>query len=278
MGQNKLNNFVTKYQSVITSPLMQSAAIAAITVPIMYGLRKPFYRLLRRRVQDPRISNFLFGVSPRDADASVDQLQESWLGRHGLPLAIGSILPLIALGSNIVTEAPGWGLTQWTPKAEKKLDEQENENRSDVALDDSREKKNSLSKIASLWQDYGYQPQLDLTKSINRRAAIDMLNNNPYMAAQDQYARNFGTSIITAAPSIGNMTTLGGIYDSAQSKFNNKLSFQGVASKAVKGVVSGALAGMFTDVIGTALGMPSKMSAGLANTVGIGKALHSILT
>jgi hypothetical protein len=50
--------------------------------------------------------------------------------------------------------------------------------------------------------------------------------------------------------------TLGGIYDSAVNKFDTKLQFQGLGDKIVKGVVSGALAGMFTDVVGTVIGMP----------------------
>lgn len=258
--KNTISKFVEKYQQIVPNPLAQSLLIAAFTIPAMYKLKRPINKLLKRRFRDPRISKVLFGMDPIQTEKTIHEVQNSWLGKHGIPIFLGSVLPIAALAANTTFDHPNFGWTQWTPGLKKNSAYKE------------------LVKEASLWQNYGYQPQLDLTKSVDRRAAIDMINNNPYMATQDTYARHLGTSIIAAAPSVGNFTTLGNIYDSAQNKFQKKLSFQGVASKAVKGVVSGALAGMFTDVIGTAIGLPSNLSAGIANTVGIGKALHSILT
>lgn len=50
--------------------------------------------------------------------------------------------------------------------------------------------------------------------------------------------------------------TLGSIYDSAVNKFDTKLRFEGVTDKAVKSLVQGSLAGMFTDVVGSVMGLP----------------------
>lgn len=280
---NAVSNFIKKYQQIIPSPLMQSLAIAAFTVPVSYAIRKPFYRILKRQVRDPRVASMLFGTSPKQAQLGVQQMQNSWMGRHGLPVLIGSALPLVSLGLNTVPGAKNFGWTDWNPKVKREqstpTEQQENkEVKEPLSNFKTMDKRNSLNKEAQLFQAYGYQPQVDLTQSVNRQQAIDMLNTNPFLIQQDPYARHLGTSIIAAAPYIGNQTTLGGIYDSAVNKFDNKLQFQGLGSKVVKGVVSGALAGMFTDVIGTVFGMPLNMRTGLANTVGVGKALHSILT
>ena len=104
-----------------------------------------------------------------------------------------------------------------------------------------------------------------------------MFASNPYIG-NDDYARNLGTSIINAAPSYGHTTTLGSVYDSAVNKFDTKLNFQGVGDKALRGVVSGSLAGMFTDVVGTVMGVPDPLRTRLSNSVGVGKALYEILT
>lgn len=62
--------------------------------------------------------------------------------------------------------------------------------------------------------------------------------------------------MVAAARKDGHTTTLGDIYDSSLNKFDTKLQYQGVQDKAVKSVVSGALAGLFTDTIGAVFGMP----------------------
>lgn len=247
------SKFVKKYQRVIPSPLTQSIALAAITLPSAFVFKKPLYNLIKRRFQDPRISKTLFGLQPEQTSQALQQLRDTWFGDYAAPLLIGSLIPATALALNTVKDAPMYGWFDWNPEPE-------------------------LQKKASFGQDSCYQSKLDLSKSIDRRAAIDMINNNPFMASHDSYARNLGTSIISAAPSIGNYSTLGGVYDSAQDKFDKKLTFQGLTNKALKGVVSGTMAGMFTDIIGTAVGIPSNLSKGISNTIGIGKALHSILT
>ena len=281
---NPVSNFISKYQSKVKSPLAQAAIIGGVSIPFAFLAKKPIYRLLKNRVRDPRVSQALFGMDPYQATQSIQQMQNSWLGKWGTPLLLGSMPALASLAPNIVPDAPMLGLTSWNPKGNRKK-KQENKNTTENnglskfgAQSSSMKKTNSLSKEAQLFQSIGYQPQLDLTKSINRQQAINMVNTNPFLLQQDPYARHLGTSIITAAPVIGNQVTLGGIYDSAVNKFDNKLQFQGVGNKVVKGVVSGALAGMFTDVVGTVIGMPQRMRIGLSNTVGVGKALHSILT
>lgn len=273
--QNAISNFVSKYQKKIPNPLYQALLLSAFTVPSAFLLKKPVYRALKRLARDPRISYTFLGASPQQAQQDLHQLQQGWFGKYGAPALLGATVPLASLAMNIVPDAPKLGLTSWNPKVNRKKQKKQEESNNKKGLSDFGY--SSLSKTA-MFQDLGYQPQLDLTQSINRQQALNMMNNNPYLLQQPSYARHLGTSIITAAPSIGNQVSLGGIYDSAVNKFQNKLSFQGIGNKLVKGVVSGALAGMFTDVVGTAIGMPDRMIGGIANTVGIGKALYSILT
>jgi hypothetical protein len=42
------------------------------------------------------------------------------MGRHGLPILIGSALPLVSLGLNTVPDAKNFGWTDWNPKVNRK--------------------------------------------------------------------------------------------------------------------------------------------------------------
>lgn len=178
------------------------------------------------------------------------------MGKYIVPIGVGSLPAVTSVALNFKSDHPYYGMFSW-PYLNKK--------------------QAYLNKKASMWQTPGYQPQLDFSKSINTLDTQQMFQSNPFLQ-DDSYVKNFGTSIINAAPSYGNTTTLGGVYDSALNKFQNKLDFQGIGNKALKGYISGSLAGMFTDVVGTVMGVPDPLRTRLANSVGVGKALYDILT
>ena len=215
-------------------------------------LKRPVNKLLKHLGRDPRI-NAALGTRPAQMEQGLDQMENSWVGKHGIPIALGLAPAAVALAMNVTPRQPYYGLNSWTVK-----------------------KKAALKKIASLWQANGYQPQIDFSQTLNPNTVVSMIQHNPFLK-DSPYQRNLGTSIITAAKAYGNQTTLGSIYDSAVNKFDTKLKFEGVTDKAVKSLVQGSLAGMFTDVVGSVMGLPQPVRGQVANTVGFAQALYSIL-
>ena len=92
------------------------------------------------------------------------------------------------------------------------------------------------------------------------------------------YQRNFGTSVINAAPRIGSgTTTLGGIMESAANKFNSKLSVGGVASVGTRAVVANAMAKVFTTAVGGITGMSPQARRGLVRAGTWAGAVNAII-
>lgn len=250
---NPLKTISDKYKQLIPNPLMQASVLLALGLPIAYYGKKAIKKQIRDLAGDPR-TQALMGVNDKQTNQALNQMQNNWLTQHGLPIAIGSIPALVSLGLNFKSDHPGYGLTKW-PDMYKKA---------------------SMWQTPG-WQTPGYQPQLDFSRSINVLDTKQMMASNPYLQ-DSSYARNLGTSIVSAAPAFGNTTTLGNIYDSAYDKFDKKLSFQSTGSKIINGAIAGSLAGMFTDVVGTVMGVPDPLRTRMANSIGVGKALYDILT
>lgn len=253
MAQNILSNFTKKYQKFTGSPLGQAAMLGAVTVPIAYLLKNPIYRMIRG-----------YGMArAKNSDQAMriyndmNQHANSWWGKWGAPLVVGSILPMASLAMNFDPSAKGLGLTSWNPY----------------------KKEASLNKTASMWQSQ-YNPTANLSTPVNPQHLVNIIRSNPLLK-DDPYAMNLGASILNAAPATGFNTTLGNVYDSAVTKFNKKLSFEGLAGTAIKSVAAGSLAGMFTDVCGAMAGLPASvlkpLSGDMGIITGVGTALKSIL-
>lgn len=251
--KNPIKAINDAYKRVIPNPAAEAIILAMIGIPVAYAGKNVIKNQVRTLLEDPRASTLL-GTNARQVPGYLDQMQKNWLTQHGIPITIGLTPALVSAAFNMKPSQPGFGMTKWP-----------------------YQNKQSMNKVSSMWQTPGYQPQLDFSQSINTLDTRQMLASNPYIH-DNNYVRNFGTSIINAAPSYGNTTTLGNIYDSAVNKFDKKLEFQGIGSKALQGALSGSLAGMFTDVIGTVMGVPDPLRTRLANSVGVGKALYDILT
>lgn len=243
-----------KYKKIVPSPLAQAAGLFALSIPVAYIGRNIVNNQALNLAKDRRIAA-ASGLTPAEMEKAVKDQQNTFRNKHGIPLALASILPIASLAVNTDLDAPFFGWHTW----------------------DLMKKHQSLRKNASLWESQGYQPKLDFAQPINSHQVQRMFATNPYISA-DPYARNLGTSIIAAAPSFGSTTTLGNIYDSALNKFDKKLDFQGLAGKAIKGTIAGGLAGMFTDTVGTIFGFQDPLRTSLANSAGVGTALLSILT
>ena len=262
MSENILSSIYKKYQKAIPSPLHQSLLLGGLTVPAMYMANKFIYNRMKRLAQDPRAA-MLAGLTPQQAQESLQEMQNSTFNKHVVPWLAGALMFTASAAPNVDFESPYWGLTKWYPRDGKPAK--------------NVTKTSALQKYASLWGDQGYQPSFDFSTPVLQRTAVDLFANNPYIKEQD-YQRNLGTSIIMGAPAYGGQTTLGNIYDSAVNKFDKKLSLHGLAGSAIKGAVAGGLAGMFTDALGAVVGMPDPLRRSVANTVGFAKAMTTILS
>lgn len=245
---NPIKAINDSYKRLIPNPATEVALLAALGIAASYGGKKFIKSTTRDLTKDPRLA-YLLGLKPEQLRQGYATTQNNWLTQHGLPIAIGLIPASISFAMNMDPNKPKLGMTQW-PYMKKK---------------------------ASMWQTPGYQPQLDFSKTINTLDTTKMFQSNPYLQNND-YVRNLGTSIIQATPSYNNVTTLGNVYDSAINKFDKKLEFQGIGSKVLQGALSGSMASMFTDVVGTVFGVPDPLRSRLANSVGVGKALYQILS
>lgn len=251
---NIVHDIYRKYQQLIPNPLAQGAIFACLTVPAVYLTQRLAYNRMKRLAQDPRAA-MMAGMTPQQAIDSLQEMQQNSFAKHGLPWLAGLLAFSAGTVPNLNFDADNWGLTQWYPDIKKKA---------------------SLYKTASLWGDQGYQPSFDFSTPVLKRDALSLFNDNPQVQKND-YSRNLGTSIIAAAPAYGGQTTLGSIYDSAVNKFDKKLNFQGLGGSIVKGAIKGGLAGLFTDTIGAVMGLPDPLRRSVANSVGFGTTICSIL-
>lgn len=263
-SDNPIAQIYRGYQKIVPSPIAQGAILAALTIPGTYLANRIIYNRAKRLAQDPRTAAAA-GLTPQKARQTVQDIEDSPIMKHALPWGLGALAFTLGAYPHLNTRFQNWGLTSWHPKL---LDEYKQK---------GMNKTEKLQKLASLWGQSSYQPQLDLNAPVSQMRAADIFAKNPYI--QDHpYEKNLGTSIVMGAPAYGNQTTLGGIYDSAVNKFDKKLSYQGFAGKAIKSVAAGTLAGLFTDTVGAALGIGDPGRRSLANSVGIGTALYNILT
>lgn len=252
-NQNLFSDTVKGWQKITGNPLGQAALLGAITLPAAYFLKNPAYRLIRgysmMRAKTPKQRQQIY--------KEMNDWSNSWQGKWAVPLLAGSAIPLLSLGMNIDPHSKNLGLTSWDPQPINK--------------------NASLKKVAF----NQYSPISDFSTTVNPQYLTGMIRSNPVLQ-DNSYAMNLGASILNAAPATGFNTTLGNVYDAALNKFQKKLNFQGLAGSAVKGVVSGSLAGMFTDVCGAMAGLPRSVTNPISGDIGIltgvGTALSSILS
>lgn len=255
---NPIAKAVKFYQKVVPSPLIHAALLGT---GAWWATKK-----LTPTIQDVGIKLALATTGKANdpqtlarAQQVAQQQRQTPLWQKHVPITAGILAGLISMAgvTNFDKKWNNW-LT-WNPP-------------------DKLVKKESLNKSASLWEFAGYQPSCKFDQVVNSNAVMDIFRTNPILR-DDSYARNLGTSIVAAAPKFGYQnTTLGNIYDSAMNKFQNKLTLHGIAKQGAKGFIAGSLAGMFTDTVGTVMGLPPSARAPITKSVALGSALYSILT
>lgn len=255
---NPIAKLYKAYKTVTINPAINSALLGLGT----WWLAKKSIPMIQQAAINASLAATGKSEDPRaraqmQRNAQLQRQTPYWSST--IPKAIGIATALLTLAGNTDFNKQWNGWFSWNPK-----------NRMQV--------KASLDKKASFWQSIGYQPSFQFDQVINSNEVKQIFDQNPILNS-DRYAKNFGKSIINAAPTFnyGN-TTLGSIYDSAVNKFQNKMTLHGVAKQGLKGLVSGALAGMFTDTLGTVMGLPSASRNTITKSVALGSALYSILT
>lgn len=257
------DNIISKafegYKSVVPNPLT-SAILAGAGA---YGLSRlawnPIVNTIRSLARVPGKS--LGNMTDEEWDEAMDELQNNSSYKRWIPAAIGA---LAFGGHTLASYTPAeryGGLLHWngTPSGYS------NPTQKYIHPDATRQFTNtqqvfnphashtaSLHKQADLYSYDGYIPSFDFSKPVNVRQAASLFTNDPYLQ-NEQYVKNMGTAIVTAAAqrSGTNNPTMGSIFDSAVEKVDKKLSFEGLTSIGVKSVISNSVARMFTNVLDT---------------------------
>ena len=246
------------YQTVVPSPLLHAGLIGLgswwltkKSIPMIQNAGIKSSLALTGKGQDQQ--------ALQQAQQIAQQQRSSPMWQKHVPISAGVLLGLLSLAGNTNFNKQWNGWLSWNPA-------------------DRLVKTEALKKTASLWQTANYQPSCNFNQVVDSSAVLDIFNTNPIIR-DNSYIKNFGTSIVTAAPKVNyGSTTLGGIYDSAYNKFENKLTLHGIAKQGVKSLVAGSLAGLFTDTVGTVVGLPAAVKAPITKSVALGSALYSILT
>lgn len=252
---NPIAKFVKLYQTVTINPLVHAALLtwgtshlAKKAIPKIQKLVQKAALTATGKADDPK--------AIQQAQTIAQQQAQLMKNNPWIPWGFGAIVGALNLAGNTNFNKQYNGWLSWNPM----------------------DKTANLHKEASFWQSVGYQPNFKFNQVVDTQAVYDIFKTNPVLR-DDSYVRNFGTSIVAAAPKIDYQnTTLGGIYDSAMNKFQNKLTLHGIAKQGVKSVVAGSLAGLFTDTVGTVMGLPASVRAPVTKSVSLGSALYSILT
>lgn len=262
--KNPLVRFLNGYKQVVPSPLAHSLLLAAITYPALYYGIPALGKFMTKGV-----GSILGG----DDQMELPDQRPGW-AKYGVPLAGALFTGAVPLINYFDSTREGNNLLSWNAKNIPQPPVKETAE----SMAGFKKGGSYIAKKASLFGPAEYTPTVNFSTPFNPSAAINLIQNSPYVGS-DPYARNLGTSIVTAInPISGHLPTLGNLYDSAQNKFDTKLSLGGMIGTGTKAIISAGLAGMFTDVVGTALGMPDKARNGLGRMAAIGTALHSILT
>lgn len=95
-----------------------------------------------------------------------------------------------------------------------------------------------------------------MTQLLNTQATMDLFRSDPVLSTYDPYAKNFGTSIIASASNGARNTSLGSIFDSAVDKLQGRMTLSGMSNTALNAATSYATASLFTNAVGTMMGLP----------------------
>lgn len=261
MESDKRTDYISQawntYKDTVKSPITHAAILGGGAYLLSRLGWNPIVETVRSIGRYPLRA--LGGMTDEEYDMAMDELKNNSSYRKWIP---GIFAALAAAGAGWASFDPdkeGYGLVKWD--SPRKLPVTSG---SDSTYDKSRfgwlypRRASGQSKTSSFSYSYdGPMDDVDYYKAINSRDAISLFTNDPFLQNK-QYARNMGTSIIAdAAIRTGNNTpTLGNVFDSAVNKIENKLSFEGLASVGIKTVVANGAARLFTNAVGSMVGLP----------------------
>lgn len=259
---NPLSSALTWYKQHGPNPLITALGIGGLAYLKGKLFWKPAVETLRslgRPVGRRYYNNNLAGdpsVQGMGADAAwdsaIDRLKNDSKYRKYVPLAFGLVGAGIPLYMFYEKDKAGKGLLDWNaPHITRN-----GANLYNPVI--------PFEKAASL--SGGYVDDIKWNDRVYVPTALSLLNDDPLLADQN-YTRNLGTAIVTnaAKTQVTNKPTLGGIFDSAVEKIDNKLSFRGLADVGVKSVISNGAARLFTNALGTVCNLSPSMRSTLVD-------------
>lgn len=246
ISDNPIGSAATWYREHGPSPLVTSLLLAAG----VYGFGRlawgPFVETARSLGRP--IGSRMLGEGKEGKEQwnlAMDNLKERSDLRYKVPLMIAaaSLIPSLYFMASPAREKLGlldWNAPQSPDFVQDYLDVPKGE--PEIAK--------PLSKSSSFVED-SYVGNIDWNRKVNSGMAVGLFNKDPFLAESD-YTRHMGTAIINNA-ALQNHTsspTLGNIFDSAVSKIENKMTFEGVAKVGLKTAVANTAARLFTGALG----------------------------
>lgn len=168
-------------------------------------------------------------------DMKMDEYKNDSIKKRRIPAAAGILTTLATLGYLYTPNQEYKGLAQWYPE---------------MHPIPKRASFDPYMQNQSIGMN-SYVNELDWNRPIHASNVIGLFKNDPHL--QDEpYARNMGISIVAdaAATQHTKTPTLGGIFDSAVNKIENKLSFGGLMDVAVKTTVANGISRLFASSLG----------------------------
>ena len=138
--------------------------------------------------------------------------------------------------------------------------------------------KKSSFQSSSMDEHESIVSDIDWYKPINAQRVNNFFNGDPHLV-QEPYIRNLGCSIVNnaAISQHTNQPTLGGVFDSAISKLDKKLTLGGLADVATKTVIANAGARLFTGALNTMCDLSPSTQANLISAGTWAGAIKAIL-
>lgn len=134
----------------------------------------------------------------------------------------------------------------------------------------------TFDKHASLFSN-SYNQAVDMFGNIPVSKAQQLFTKDPWLTKYDPYTKHLATSIVGAAGGGQPTATMGSVFDSAVDKLDKKYAINGLGKAALRTGVAYAGAKMFTNALGTMIGLPPNVQKSLVSAGTWAGAISSIL-
>lgn len=278
---NFISSLLERYRQRGPNPLSTALLLGAGTYGLgrlAWGPLVSTYRSLKR----PVTSRAYSGVAADLYDEETVDLKHNNRARRLVPLIAGLGTTGAALFLLADPRKKAWGMFDWTATraaapATKEGGASSTRNMPLYRGEDLSAPSDNLEKTAAL--DSYYQA-LDWSKPLDIGGADRLLRPGNGFDSDTDFARLTGRAIVNnAVPGpIPGTTTLGGIFDSARSKIENKLSLSGIADTAIKTTVANGAARLFTSALDAVCGLKPATQRAIIDTGTWAGAITSILS